>query len=273
MTLTKSKARVKALGEVFTPPDLVAQMLDKLPADSWLPGKTFLEPSCGNGNFCAAVYARKLAAGHDPLEALSTVYGVDIMPDNVLECQERLVREAVDAGADRAQAEAVVVRNILCGDALHADWSGDWPPRFHGRPVPEFAAPKPHRAAKVQKPVRAQLPPARPSTYSPLEGLLIIADEHMPGVTLNSKRGYTALSWRGKNVCFSFSNRPDLVVFKLGSEAFHAAFEGSGAHLATVRDGKHTWPAAVFSDEDHLSQYSDSASRAFSAIASGIQGR
>jgi len=48
--MTKSQDRTKATGEVFTPVELVNEMLDKLPSDFTLPGKTVLDNSCGNEN-------------------------------------------------------------------------------------------------------------------------------------------------------------------------------------------------------------------------------
>lgn len=112
-SLVRSKVRVKELGEVFTPAALVSEMLDKLPADSWLPGKTWLEPSCGTGNFLVQILQRKLDAGHPPLEALETIYGIDIMEDNVLESRRRLKEIVSIDGAD-----AVLLRNIRQADAL-----------------------------------------------------------------------------------------------------------------------------------------------------------
>jgi len=111
--LTKSKARVKELGEVFTPAALVSAMLDKMPADSWLPDKTWLEPSCGTGNFLVQILQRKLSAGHSPLEALSTIYGIDIMEDNVVETRRRLKEIVAVDGAD-----AILLKNIRQADAL-----------------------------------------------------------------------------------------------------------------------------------------------------------
>ena len=99
-SLIKSKARVKELGEVFTPAALVAEMLNKLPADCWLPDRTFLEPSCGTGNFLVQILRRKLDAGHRPLQALSTIYGVDIMQDNVVASRKRLLQGVIDGGLD-----------------------------------------------------------------------------------------------------------------------------------------------------------------------------
>ena len=103
--LVKSQQRVRDLGEVFTPRRIVQEMLDLLPADTWEPhpSATFLEPSAGDGNFLVAVYDRKAETvlaraqkGHLPagdavqaiqfhlLEALASIYAVDISAENVL---------------------------------------------------------------------------------------------------------------------------------------------------------------------------------------------
>ncbi len=103
--LDKSVDRVRELAEVFTPSHIVQEVLDRLPAEMWAadPSPTFLEPACGDGNFLVAVLDRKLAgvaeawqagglrAGDDAtahsfhaLEALSSLYGMDISPDNLL---------------------------------------------------------------------------------------------------------------------------------------------------------------------------------------------
>lgn len=88
--LTKNQERIKLLGEVFTPTPLVLDMLEKLPDSAWEPNKTFLDPTCGNGQFLAAILTIKMALGHDKETALSTIYGADIMEDNVIECIQRL---------------------------------------------------------------------------------------------------------------------------------------------------------------------------------------
>jgi 23S rRNA G2445 N2-methylase RlmL len=117
-SLTKSKKRVKDLGEVFTPPELVQEMLDRLDPSVWHPDRTFLDPSCGNGNFLVAVVQRKVQTGSTPLQALRTTFGIDIMADNVGECRERIL-EAV--GKPHGGVEAVE-RNIRCADSLAIDW-------------------------------------------------------------------------------------------------------------------------------------------------------
>lgn len=95
----REKTRVKATGEVFTPTPLVQEMLDRLPDDAFSDiDKTFLDPSCGDGQFLGEVLIYKLKAlGRNNItdqefqQALSSIYGVDLMQDNVDLCRERLL--------------------------------------------------------------------------------------------------------------------------------------------------------------------------------------
>ena len=135
MTIQRSKERINKTGEVFTPDWLVQEMLDALPVDSFTdPTKTFLDPSCGDGNFLVAILKRKLDAGHPPLRALSTVYGVELMADNTEECRRRLKAIVVEylppnptllAGVDR-----ILNHNIVNADALTFDYDS-WIPMFN----------------------------------------------------------------------------------------------------------------------------------------------
>lgn len=83
--------RYRVTGEVFTPPSLTKKILSSLPKEVWKENKTFLDPACGIGNLLIPVLWRKIENGHKPLKALQSVYGVDIMPDNVRECRIRLL--------------------------------------------------------------------------------------------------------------------------------------------------------------------------------------
>ncbi len=113
----REKTRVKATGEVFTPTPLVEEILDKMDPESFKdPTKTFLDPSCGDGQFLASVLYRKLHSGIDFETALSTIYGVDLMDDNVELCRERLL-------CGREDLRHIVERNIVCHDALTYDYS------------------------------------------------------------------------------------------------------------------------------------------------------
>jgi hypothetical protein len=74
--VTKTKERVKKTGEVFTPPWLVNQMLDELDKSSFdAPGKTFVDPACGNGNILVEVIRRKINNGCTAYQSLMTTYG------------------------------------------------------------------------------------------------------------------------------------------------------------------------------------------------------
>ena len=115
--LTRSKERISKLGEVFTPTELVDEMLDELPSEMWEDGKTFLDPTCGNGQFLVRILERKIALNHK--ETLSTIYGADIMQDNVDECKGRLLALAGDTKANRKILET----NIVCEDGLTYDYS------------------------------------------------------------------------------------------------------------------------------------------------------
>ena len=113
----RTQARVKATGEVFTPTELVREMLEQIPIDQWQdPTKTFLDNSCGDGQFLGEVVIRKMEHGSTFEQALSTVYGVDLMQDNVDLCRERLL-------CGRTDLAHIVNRNIVCHDALTYDYS------------------------------------------------------------------------------------------------------------------------------------------------------
>jgi hypothetical protein len=76
--------------------------------------KTFLDPSCGDGQFLSEVIIRKMERSGCTLEqALSTTYGVELMEDNVKLCKERL------AGPNPTQQIWDILDiNIVCADAL-----------------------------------------------------------------------------------------------------------------------------------------------------------
>jgi hypothetical protein len=96
----------------------------------------FLEPACGSGNFLAPVLQRKLATvqarygsseferRHHALLALMSIYGIELLDDNAMECRDNL-RSAFtafvgeQAGPEWASAAAAVLAlNIVNGDAL-----------------------------------------------------------------------------------------------------------------------------------------------------------
>ncbi len=107
--------RIKELGEVFTPQKLVDETLDQISLKTWLdPMKTWLEPSCGNGNFMVTVLHRLMVSlkswekdDHKRHQHIieNMLYGIDIMQDNVDACVKRL-----NAGH--------LKHHVVCADAL-----------------------------------------------------------------------------------------------------------------------------------------------------------
>ena len=144
----KSKERVRTRGEVFTAAREVNAMLDLVKDETENIDSTFLEPACGDGNFLDEVLRRKLAvckkrygksaADYEKMSflACTTLYGVDIMADNVERCRERLFETWEESfnteaqrhreGVEKSDFHSLVARavktvfekNILLGNAL-----------------------------------------------------------------------------------------------------------------------------------------------------------
>lgn len=83
--------RVRATGEIFTPTPLVIEMLQYVDLEVFAPGRSVLDPACGDGQFLvAAKWIKVYEHGMSEQAALSDLYGVDIMRDNVDLCRRRL---------------------------------------------------------------------------------------------------------------------------------------------------------------------------------------
>ncbi|MFN5755133.1 MAG: SAM-dependent DNA methyltransferase, partial [Pseudanabaena sp.] len=133
-----SKRRVTDHGEVFTNQREVKAMLELVKHETERIESKFLEPACGTGNFLAEVLERKLQVvkmryGKVQLEyernavlAISSIYGIDILEDNVQECRDRLFnifdQEYTRLFADLANDQCrEVVRYILSRNTIHGD--------------------------------------------------------------------------------------------------------------------------------------------------------
>ena len=89
--IDRDEYRVKVTAEVFTPTDLVIRMVRECGADKFAPGKTVLDPACGDGQFLVAVkWVKVLFHGMTESDALDDIYGIDLMRDNVDLCKKRL---------------------------------------------------------------------------------------------------------------------------------------------------------------------------------------
>jgi len=137
----RDQLRVKATGEVFTPTELVREILEQIPIEQFQdPSKTFLDNSCGDGQFLGEVLIRKMENGSTFEQALSTIYGVDLMIDNVDLCRQRLL-------CGREDLRHIVERNIYQADGLK--FSYEFKPMSETRRKREANLRK--KAAKVKK--------------------------------------------------------------------------------------------------------------------------
>ena len=121
--IDRDNIRIKQNGEIFTPCSLVQRILDTLDQTIFVdPTKTFLDPTAGDGGFLGEVLIRKLENGIDFETALSTIYGVDRMQDNVELCRARLL-------CGREELRHIVEQNIVCASALryHYRFDGSHP--------------------------------------------------------------------------------------------------------------------------------------------------
>lgn len=139
-TQIKSRERVSRHGEVFTAQREVNAMLDLVANECLRADSRFLEPACGDGNFLAEILQRKLTElrrkykksprdyEKQSIVAIGSLYGVDIMNDNVEACRDRLyaiwdeeyTAHCHDDASDDARKTArfIIDRNIINGNAL-----------------------------------------------------------------------------------------------------------------------------------------------------------
>lgn len=137
---TISKQRIAEHGEVFTSQREVNAMLDLVKQETERIDSRFLEPACGTGNFLTEILERKLQVVEkkyrkSQLEfernlvlAVSSIYGIDIQEDNIIECRKRLF-DIIDNSYTtlfkkktknevRRAIQFILEKNIIWGDAL-----------------------------------------------------------------------------------------------------------------------------------------------------------
>ena len=137
---TKSKERIREHGEVFTAEREVKAMCDLVKDETERIDSRFLEPACGDGNFLVEILTRKLVVvkrkykkssldyEKNAVLAISSIYGVDILQDNVVACRDRLFslwdkeyksvckKDCNDQTRDAVRF--ILSKNIVCGNAL-----------------------------------------------------------------------------------------------------------------------------------------------------------
>jgi hypothetical protein len=119
----------KTFAEVFTPPKLIDDMLDKLPEEVWSnPDFKWIDNSCGTGIFLWHGLIPRLNKGlqtiiPDPHERkkhiAGMIHGVDIQPTNVGIARGYLIKALGSSNLE------TIKRNIACANSLEFDyWQG-----------------------------------------------------------------------------------------------------------------------------------------------------
>lgn len=110
-TIERSDERIKETQEVFTPMELVEEMINEIPEELLKdPSSTFIDNSAGCGNFLVGLKNRLLQY-HDEKHILDNMlYAVEMMEDNHRELCERL-------------GVPVTHRHYVCADALTYNYS------------------------------------------------------------------------------------------------------------------------------------------------------
>ncbi len=140
-----SRERVANHGEVYTAKREVNAMLDLVKQETERIESRFLEPACGTGNFLAEILERKLRVVERRYKksisdyeryavlAVTSIYGIDILEDNVIECRKRLLGifdwnyKSLFKDECRNAVKYILERNIIWGDALTLMTVGDNP--------------------------------------------------------------------------------------------------------------------------------------------------
>ena len=140
-----SRKRVNDHAEVYTAKREVNAMLDLVKQETERIESRFLEPACGNGNFLVEILKRKLRIvesryGKSQLEyernavfAVSSIYGIDLLEDNVIECRKRLFEIFNRHYSSLFKEECwkavkyILEHNIIWGNALTLNTVGENP--------------------------------------------------------------------------------------------------------------------------------------------------
>lgn len=104
-------------GEVFTPPKLIYDMINKASETGSMfddPKTTMCDPACGTGNIQIVELYEKLNRCFDSRASIWSIYGADIQADSIRLCRARMlfiISQYTPVTSDHVRA---VLTNIVC---------------------------------------------------------------------------------------------------------------------------------------------------------------
>ncbi len=134
----KDKSRVSNFGEVLTSKREVLDMLNLVNTETTRLDSRFLEPACGDGNFLTEVLNFKLNVLEKnysknqyefekfSIQIFSSIYGIDILEDNIISARERLFSQYFDLYSKKFKSDINqkllnCIKYILEVNLVHAD--------------------------------------------------------------------------------------------------------------------------------------------------------
>ena len=134
----ENKKRIKDYGEVFTQKREVDSILNLVKNETLNLESRFLEPACGDGNFLTEVLNSKLDILEKnysknqyefekfSIQIFSSIYGIDILEDNIISARERLFNQYFDLYSKKFKSDINqkllnCIKYLLEVNLVHAD--------------------------------------------------------------------------------------------------------------------------------------------------------
>lgn len=130
------KERHKITQEDFTPPEIVNILLNNQTDLFTNFSKTFCDPCIGIGFIYIEILKRRLKnckTTDDIIKAVSTMYGTELMADNVDECKKNILFEILkftsshNLDINDSKIMKILNHNIVCTDTFKWDYE-NWKP-------------------------------------------------------------------------------------------------------------------------------------------------
>lgn len=132
------KERHQITQEDFTPEEIVDIMYQDFPEDLYTDfSKTIIDPCSGIGNLLLYAIKKRLEyckTNEDVYAAISTIYGTELMEDNVDECKKNIlftllsITSKKGMNLDESKVLAILNHNIVATDTFKWDykhWKAD----------------------------------------------------------------------------------------------------------------------------------------------------
>ena len=121
----KNNKNGKSTAEFFTPYEIVKKMAEKVSEEVWAdPTKTFCEPCFGNGQFLLYIIWKRLTCGIEVKQVFETLYGVELMADNVAETKERIFNllNTMQVKYNKEEIQQILDEHLVCSDFFEWDF-------------------------------------------------------------------------------------------------------------------------------------------------------